>query len=922
MDEGNPKDITDQNLNSNLPEINKSQTLKKKLDPIGGAVEQLKKKGVNFSPLEETGEGASTEFPPGSSRNDWVPADQHIMDIGENIPLGKTQNMSKEESTGTNPHIGNEPNSLNKPTSSNPIPKNRKMSYQDFSSPAKTPNTRMIRGSSFSQRQSNFVDVAPVARLSIGTEPSQDQVKHDPPSRSPPPISPLDRKHSIRSGRGGNSQELAQRSISKSKKTPPAMGFDPNRRISIADNPAALRTYISKEVVQEAVDEHAGQLKGIVKSASIDDGDQMQPLLGAGYAITHLHKVELAVMEARHSGLVILEFWMHLTYELTIFAMNDAASALIGYFITRKRGFSLAACGFVHTGHLQKLSFASKLGYRSPSRKFLSRISLFWLLQLVAALLPIFAAASLSYQDFRYLSGTLTCEIFDEEGYLYDRGYPKVQTAMGVGELIFGNSFGILRSEQEVNVTTFIISPQLIDAASLTTVIQGDGFVTTLSTSCICAANIDIETLESIGYDSATATAMYAAAPPQDFTKTGFISNVATPQNGGFNVTTILTGSTACAMTAENVRLYPICTTQIYDHKKATISMEFATDGSPASIAAVNAHILNVGDTANITWIYQSLVNILEGETSFYLLPQTYNGAVNPLMWWTTTNMIAVDPAILEPGIETMIGILLRSGVFRSFSSKGYSCPQSVVNPDYLIIYISDFGYGMGVAFVIIELFILIMCIIAFIPWLRATKPLGPGIRIAHDRTYFTVMVNSAAVQAFGITPMLETDVMWNKFDFIVRVGESKKTKDDPEFGQILVDVPKFVSAFQNGKLISEPTYDAELLENEGISVVESYFEDGNVPSNEIIEKYFKYMDEWKKSDQVIAIHCVSGIGRAPLLVCCALIDAGMDRIEAVEYVRQRRRGAINKTQLNWLLDKKNGFKRKKGSFLKKLFKK
>ncbi|KAJ3255334.1 hypothetical protein HK103_006357 [Boothiomyces macroporosus] len=877
MDEGKPEDITDQNSNSNLPEINKSQMLKKKLDPIGGAVEQLRKKGVNFSPLEETGEGTS-EVPPESSRDDWVRVDQHIMDIGENIPLGKTQNMSKEESIGTSPHIGNEPNSLNKPTSNNPITMNRKMSYQDFSSLAKTPNTRMVHGGSFSQRQSNFADVAPVARLSIGTKPSQDQVKHDPPSSSPSPISPLDRKHSIRSGRGGNSQEFAQRSISKSKKPPPAMGFDPNRRISIADNPAALRTYISKEAAQEVVDEHTGQLKGIVKSAFIDDGEQMQSLLDAGYAsnpfgsrnfsqhslvkgsVSNLNKSSHSLAQSRassngspatarelqdkkliqmawifisllsnllllglfivlhspggllitfsgesfrHSGLVILEFWMHLTYELTIFAMNDAASALIGYFITRKRGFSLAACGFVHTGHLQKLSFASKLGYRSPSRKFLSRISLFWLLQLVAALLPIFAAASLSYQDFRYLSGTLTCEIFDEEGYLYDRGYPKVQTAMGVGELIFGNSFGILRSEQEVNVTTFIISPQLIDAASLTTVIQGDGFVTTLSTSCICAANIDIETLESIGYDSATATAMYAAAPPQDFTKTGFISNVATPQNGGFNVTTILTGSTACAMTAENVRLYPICTTQIYDHKKATISMEFATDGSPASIAAVNAHILNVGDTANITWIYQSLVNILEGETSFYLLPQTYNGAVNPLMWWTTTNMIAVDPAILEPGIETMIGILLRSGVFRSFSSKGYSCPQSVINPDYLIIYISDFGYGMGIAFVIIELFILIMCIIAFIPWLRATKPLGPGIRIAHDRTYFTVMVNSAAVQAFGITPMLETDVMWNKFDFIVRVGESKKTKDDPEFGQILVDVPKFVSAFQNGKLYS-----------------------------------------------------------------------------------------------------------------------
>ncbi|KAJ3271452.1 hypothetical protein HDV01_006658 [Terramyces sp. JEL0728] len=492
---------------------------------------------------------------------------------------------------------------------------------------------------------------------------------------------------------------------------------------------------------------------------------------------------------------------MHLTYELTIFAMNDAAAALIGYFITRKRGFSLAACGFVHASHIQKLSFAGKLGYRSPSRKFLSRISLLWLLQVVAAVLPLFAAASLSYDDYRYLSGTLTCEIFLEEGYIHDRGYPKVQSAMGIAELIFGNSFGVLRSEQDVNVTTFITAPQLIDSAMLTTVIHGDGFITTVSSSCICIANLNVPDLESLGYDTATANAIYSAAQPQDFSKPGFINNVAQPSADNITVTTILTGSTACAITAESIQLYPLCTTQLYNHKNASISMEFATDGSSASVSPHNAKILKVGTPANITWLYQSLVNLLEGETSFYLLPQTYNGAVNPLLWWTTSNMIAVDPAILEPGIETMICILLRSAVIRTYPSKGYACPQSIVNPDYLIIHISDFGYGMGIAFVVIELFILFLCMIAFIPWLRAKKPLGPGIRIAHDRTYFTVMVNSAAVQAFGITPMLDTDVMWNKFDFVVRVGESRKTKEDPEFGQIMVDVPKFVSGFRNGKM-------------------------------------------------------------------------------------------------------------------------
>ncbi|KAJ3320154.1 hypothetical protein HDV06_005631 [Boothiomyces sp. JEL0866] len=877
MDEAKSEDITHQSHHSNLSEYAKTPTLKKKLEPIGGNVDQGKKKGVNFSALAEPGEGSSQNSPAEVSLNHFNRPTHTAFSIEEKFPQKIKSTLSKEDNSRTTNNNGYDVDSSSNTNSQNPISKDRRLSYQDFSSPSKAPTTRVSHGGSFSQKRSNLGEVEPVSKLTVGTKFSHEMIKHESHSRTPSPPTPLEKKNSVKSGKSNKSQDGAHRSISKSKNQSNTLGIDPNRRISIADNLDALRHYISKDAPLEEENEGFGQQKGIVKSASIDDGEQLLPLLSADHnngnkirsrnpsqhslvkgSVSNLNKSSHSLAQSRassngapaaarelqdkkliqmawifvslvsnllllgvfillhsdsgflitfsgqsfrHSGLVILEFWMHLTYELTIFAMNDAAAALIGYFITRKRGFSLAACGFVHTSHLQKLSFAGKLGYRSPSRKFLSRISVLWLIQLVAALLPIFASASLSYQDYRYLSGTLTCEIFYEDGYMYDRGYPKVQTAMGVAELIFGNSFGILRSEQNVNVTTFVISPQLIDAASLTTVIQGDGYVASVSSSCICVPDIDVPTLQSIGYDAATAAALYSAAPTQDFTKPGFISNVAPPIRGRFNATTILTGSTACATTAEDIQLFPVCTTQIYDHKHASISMEFATDGSPASIAAVNAQILDIGEPANITWLYQSLVNILEGETSYFLLPQTYNGAVNPLMWWTTTNMIAVDPAILEPGIETMIGILLRSAVFRSFASKGYLCPQSVVNPDYLIIYISDFGYGMGIAFVVIELVILTLCIVAFIPWLRATKPLGPGVRIAHDRTYFTVMVNSAAVQAFGITPMLDTDVMWNKFDFVVRVGESKKTRDDPEFGQIMVDVPKFVSPFQNGKM-------------------------------------------------------------------------------------------------------------------------
>lgn len=107
----------------------------------------------------------------------------------------------------------------------------------------------------------------------------------------------------------------------------------------------------------------------------------------------------------------------------------------------------------------------------------------------------------------------------------------------------------------------------------------------------------------------------------------------------------------------------------------------------------------------------------------------------------------------------------------------------------------------------------------------------------------------------------------------------------------------------------------------------EFYFEDGSVPSRDLIERYFNLLNDLANNAPAntgvtIGIHCVSGIGRAPLFVCMALIERGMDRLDAVEFIRSKRRGAINKKQLEWITTKgKNGFQvpKKKGGFLSKL---
>eukprot|EP00559_Dactyliosolen_fragilissimus_P003799 CAMPEP_0184869174 /NCGR_PEP_ID=MMETSP0580-20130426/33198_1 /TAXON_ID=1118495 /ORGANISM="Dactyliosolen fragilissimus" /LENGTH=304 /DNA_ID=CAMNT_0027370493 /DNA_START=717 /DNA_END=1631 /DNA_ORIENTATION=+ len=51
-----------------------------------------------------------------------------------------------------------------------------------------------------------------------------------------------------------------------------------------------------------------------------------------------------------------------------------------------------------------------------------------------------------------------------------------------------------------------------------------------------------------------------------------------------------------------------------------------------------------------------------------------------------------------------------------------------------------------------------------------------------------------------------------------------------------------------------------------------------------------------------IAVHCVAGLGRAPVLVAIAMVEfAMMDPVEAVMIIRKNRRGSINEKQLNFL---------------------
>jgi protein tyrosine phosphatase type 4A len=126
-------------------------------------------------------------------------------------------------------------------------------------------------------------------------------------------------------------------------------------------------------------------------------------------------------------------------------------------------------------------------------------------------------------------------------------------------------------------------------------------------------------------------------------------------------------------------------------------------------------------------------------------------------------------------------------------------------------------------------------------------------------------------------------------------------------------NIPEYIQLLKQHNVLcvirlSKPTYDPAPFTDCGIEFHELFFNDGSVPPANLLDTYRSLISQLKGT--VVAIHCVSGIGRAPLLVCVALIDEGNSPTDAIELVRSKRRGAVNSAQVKWLLS----LKRKRSS--------
>ncbi len=72
---------------------------------------------------------------------------------------------------------------------------------------------------------------------------------------------------------------------------------------------------------------------------------------------------------------------------------------------------------------------------------------------------------------------------------------------------------------------------------------------------------------------------------------------------------------------------------------------------------------------------------------------------------------------------------------------------------------------------------------------------------------------------------------------------------------------------------------------------------DGVPPPRDISDKFIALVKTVlaRKKDECIAIHCVAGLGRAPVMVAVALMEIGkMPPEDAVEAIRRKRAHALN----------------------------
>ncbi|KAI8914364.1 hypothetical protein EDD86DRAFT_199168 [Gorgonomyces haynaldii] len=496
---------------------------------------------------------------------------------------------------------------------------------------------------------------------------------------------------------------------------------------------------------------------------------------------------------------------LYAVHAINFHALRNGSAAYFGYLLCRKGGYSIIVSQFLQDSLLSKVTFASKLSFRSPSRKLLTRVAMLNLFHALVSILPIALAVYIVSNPVRIDMRTLSCLIYTQDGPLIDRGFPTLEVEMGCAEYVFGTSLGFLSSEMPIPYSTHILPPQIIDVLDDGSTIIGGGFLTDVQSTCTCAPTLVSDDLVDTGIDASLVAQMQTL-----YRRLGNelgVVNALSYNTSGENavVMTMISGIDTCYTTNLTWPSVPVCKTIIGNHRKGTIVAKFMTDGTPASIALKSVDVRSEDGPADNTWLMAALTNILEGSVNSHVLPKVYPGAINPMLWWTTANMQGVNAAFLSAGLETFWTMVLRAGMQRTFTPHNQFCTQNQVDPNSVVLTFDDSTASLlGNIFVAGQILVSVVSLLMSLPYLIVSFPMGVGIRFCLDSSFFRLMLQQPLQEGIikdYYQPNAESAFILPTLDVVLRLGESMKTRDDPDIGNICLGKPKLISNFINGKL-------------------------------------------------------------------------------------------------------------------------
>jgi protein tyrosine phosphatase type 4A len=109
---------------------------------------------------------------------------------------------------------------------------------------------------------------------------------------------------------------------------------------------------------------------------------------------------------------------------------------------------------------------------------------------------------------------------------------------------------------------------------------------------------------------------------------------------------------------------------------------------------------------------------------------------------------------------------------------------------------------------------------------------------------------------------------------------------------------------------LCDKIYNENNMLDKDIHFYDMYIEDGSIPDDNAIKQFLDICSKHKN----IALHCKSGLGRAPTMLCIDLIfKEKLDPMESMTLVRTKIKGAFNTKQVNFIINeipkKKNLYK-------------